>query len=80
MVKRTYTISDATATKFESIVGSGQRSVVISSLIEDYIRTKEREELHRLIIEDCRDCAEEYREEAEAWLATDEEMHRAIEY
>ena len=58
---------------------AGGRSAVVNTLIEDYLRTKEREALHRQITEGCHEMADETRLIEAKFLKADEALHRAIE-
>ncbi len=79
MGKRTYTLADATLTKFEHMADNGRRSAIVNTLVEDWIRNKEREELHRHIVAGCRDMADEMIAIEREFLSADEELHRVTE-
>ena len=78
MAKRTYLMPDNTASEFETTVPPGERSKVISKLIQDWLDEKRRERTRAAIVEGCREMSEIYRETAAAWNAADEETWRVF--
>ena len=59
LTKRTYTLTPETLKRFEQTVRPGERSAMIGELIERWLAEKEKAELRRLVIEGCRDMADE---------------------
>jgi oligoendopeptidase F len=77
-LKRTYALPPETVIRFEEVVESGQRSAIVATLLDQWIKEKEREALQQRIIESCADMADEYQEIEREFLAIDEELHRAL--
>jgi metal-responsive CopG/Arc/MetJ family transcriptional regulator len=80
LLKRTYALPSQTLAKFEEVVDSGRRSAVVADLIDDYLEERKREALRRDLDEGCREMWDVYLETAKDWEATDDELHRSIEY
>ncbi len=59
LTKRTYTLAPETLQRFEQTVQPGERSAMIGELIERWLSEKEKTELRRLVIEGCREMADE---------------------
>ena len=59
LTKRTYTLTPETLQRFEQTVRPGERSAIIGVLIERWLAEKEKSELCRLVIEGCREMADE---------------------
>ncbi|MBC7527046.1 MAG: hypothetical protein H7308_05810 [Chthonomonadaceae bacterium] len=59
LTKRTYTLTPETLQRFEQTVRPGERSAMIGELIERWLMEKEKAELRRLVIEGCREMADE---------------------
>jgi hypothetical protein len=68
LVKRTYVLPPQTIEKFEQIVSAGERSTVIGQLVQDWLESRQRDQLRREIIAGCRDMSEIY-------LAMEAEFH-----
>lgn len=72
--KRTYALPSETLARFEARVGTGHRSGLVGSLMQDWLDEQERAALRREIIEGCRDMAEIDRETARDWQPLEAEV------
>ena len=75
--KRTYALPANVIEKFEATVESGARSAMIATLVEKYLKEREKEEIRRSIEEGCRDMWDEYLEFAKQCEPMDAELDRA---
>jgi metal-responsive CopG/Arc/MetJ family transcriptional regulator len=73
--KRTYSIDERTLKAFESLVESGNRSIIISQLMRNYLNEQARKKIREAIIAGAPLVKEEYRKESEAWYPLEEEVY-----
>src|SRR5258708_1014040 len=73
--KRTYSIEEHVLRAFEKSVASGNRSVVITNLLRNYIANAERESIRNALISGAKEMNELYREESEIWNPLEEELY-----
>lgn len=79
LLKRTYALPPETLARFEKEISSGQRSAKIAQLIEEWIETKERENLRREIEEGCKEMWDVYKETAKEWEPLEAEIDRHLD-
>lgn len=78
--KRTYSIEKAVLTAFESVVETGNRSVVVTELLRHYLADRERESIRKQIIEGSKALASMYVEESNEWNPLEEELYEHEEH
>ena len=79
LLKRTYALPPETLARFEKEITSGQRSAKIAQLIEEWIETKERENLRHEIEEGCREMWDAYKETASEWEPLEAEIDQSLD-
>lgn len=77
--KRTYAMPAETVERFERAVGAGRRSLVIATLLQEWLDEQERQRLRQDIIEGCHEMAEAMLEIEREFQPADEEVWRAID-
>jgi metal-responsive CopG/Arc/MetJ family transcriptional regulator len=75
LYKRTYSIEENILKAFENAVQSGNRSVVVTDLLRDYLAEKEREEIRQALITGLPEMSDLYLEESKAWYPLEEEVY-----
>jgi metal-responsive CopG/Arc/MetJ family transcriptional regulator len=78
MAKRTYTVPDEVAGPFDTAVPPGDRSRVVTRLMQEYLDEQRRQRTREAIVEGCREMGEIYLETAAEWNAVDEETWRVL--
>ena len=73
--KRTYSIEESILKAFENAVASGNRSVMITALLRNYLAEKERAEIRRTLIEGAPLVNDLYLEETMSWYPLEEEVY-----
>lgn len=74
--KRTYTLPLDILERFERRVPRGQRSFVVSKIIEDWLDEQQRIELRADVIEGCREMAQVYLDVENDYHPLEEEIER----
>jgi hypothetical protein len=67
-LQRTYSIEEAVLRAFEKSVASGNRSIIITGLIRQYIADKERTGIRAALISCAKEMNDLYLEEAGKWF------------
>ncbi len=75
--KRTYALPKNTIEQFEKTVASGQRSMTLARLIEEWLESQREEALKQNIIEGCREMWDIYAETEREYHSLEEEVARA---
>jgi hypothetical protein len=79
LVKRTYLLPPDTLASFEHMVPPDGRSILVGTLLRDWLKQQRRDQLRRAVAEGCRDMAEFYLKVEKEHHALEEEVHHALE-
>jgi len=79
MIKRTYSLPQTTIKNFEAEVKSGNRSAVLTELIQNWLEEQRRKRLRESIIQGCHDMKDVYLEIEQEYHPLEEEVHRALD-
>lgn len=74
--KRTYSLPPEVVERFERSVAVGQRSAVVSRLVNEWLDEQQREELRADIVEGCREMWDVYLDIEKEYAPLDKEVAR----
>ena len=74
--KRTYALPADVVSEFEGLVAPGKRSMMVSTLMAEWVERQRREKLAREVVEGCREMAATYLAVEEEYHALEEEVER----
>jgi hypothetical protein len=78
LLKRTYALPTEIVQPFEEAVDRGHRSALLASLLKNWLEGRRRESLRREVLAGCREMAEEYLAQEQAYHPLEEEVHRGL--
>lgn len=74
--KRTYSLPPETVERFERAAAVGQRSAIVTRLVDEWLDEQQRQQLRADIIEGCREMADIYLEIEKEYHPLEEEVER----
>jgi hypothetical protein len=77
--KRTFSLPADTLERFEKEVPAGQRSSILTELLNQWLDQQQDEQLRREIIEGCREMADVYLAIEREYHPLEEEVQRALD-
>ncbi len=80
MTKRTYALPTQELARFEATVPVGSRSMVLAALMRAWLEEQETLALRANLEEGCREMWDVYADTAREWEATDDALHRTVEF
>lgn len=76
LLKRTYALPADVVSEFEGVVAPGKRSMMVSTLMAEWVERQRREKLAREVVEGCRKMAATYLAVEKEYHALEEEVER----
>jgi hypothetical protein len=76
LLKRTYALPGEMLESFERTVPKGKRSVLLATLIREWLHAREREKLREAIVRGCQEMGAEYLSQEREYHPLEEEVDR----